>query len=509
MLLTIVDTLPPEVIAMLQAEYSRNHLSIRSKIDFDEEGVALVSAESIEKLKTAIAKWYTGYGHNSIGDCGTTTLFIEGVSIIAAKAVQDNNLYNGQECSTRYIPFNECSRKYPIETYESSQEAPLRDRAKFLVDASVDLAMEVHAELVVRLKAERPQKEGESETVYTRAMNAKGFDIARSLLPAGVCTNLAWTGTLRNVRDNLRRLANNPLEEVRSLAKALWKTLHARYPYSFAEKLFDGFNGQQVDWMADVTNSTAFLDMEAHATHKNRFEVRKASYLEAIPTNKSCMSIHMGDAVATLENTDYRFSLKPTATFMGKVKADSKQLIPSLLDFLKTRPKGCEVPYSFNILGRVRLISVVDYGGWRDLQRHRSGITITPRLPGNFHFHEWYLGQFRAYLSEATFQKIIKHISEVMELTGKLEQRSCLAVDYQYLVPLGAEVVLYQDYGLASFIYTIETRSSSTVHPIVRKIALDAAEAFMQETNIPLHIGKDHADSIHRGTQTILREKDR
>ena len=194
------------------------------------------------------------------------------------------------------------------------------------------------------------------------AMNAKGFDIARSLLPAGVCTNLAWTGTLRNIRDNLRRLVNNPLEEIRSLANALWETLHARYPSSFSETPLDGFTEPQSDWMADVYNSTSFLDMKAHATHKNRFEITDSSYLEAIPVDSGCLSIMLTDAMSTRENTDYRFSIKPAATFVGKVKADSKQLIPSLLDILKTRPKGCEVPYSFNILGRVRILSIVDYG---------------------------------------------------------------------------------------------------------------------------------------------------
>lgn len=37
--------------------------------------------------------YYVGYGHKSIGDCGTTTIFVENVSMLAAKAIQDTQLY--------------------------------------------------------------------------------------------------------------------------------------------------------------------------------------------------------------------------------------------------------------------------------------------------------------------------------------------------------------------------------------------------------------------------------
>lgn len=74
-----VDHLHPEDEAMLQALYSRSAASV---------------SEHLQKLaKTGSGKFmeqfYVGYGHASIGDCGTTTLFFENVSTLAAKAIQD------------------------------------------------------------------------------------------------------------------------------------------------------------------------------------------------------------------------------------------------------------------------------------------------------------------------------------------------------------------------------------------------------------------------------------
>ena len=78
----VIDDQHPEDLAMLQALYSRSPASVVSHLD---------------KLKQSgsgkfMDQYYVGYGHASIGDCGATTLFIEQVSMLVAKAVQDNPL---------------------------------------------------------------------------------------------------------------------------------------------------------------------------------------------------------------------------------------------------------------------------------------------------------------------------------------------------------------------------------------------------------------------------------
>ena len=63
-----------------------------------------------------MSQFYVGYGHKSIGDCGSITIFIEGCSMLAAKAIQDTKLYNGQEASTRYIDFSQQAMINPLGT---------------------------------------------------------------------------------------------------------------------------------------------------------------------------------------------------------------------------------------------------------------------------------------------------------------------------------------------------------------------------------------------------------
>ncbi|MDP2594212.1 MAG: hypothetical protein Q8P36_02645, partial [bacterium] len=100
----------PEAEAMLQALHSRSVGGIR-------EHLKTLAEKGPEKF---MQSFYVGYGHKSIGDCGTGTIFIEGVSMLVAKAIQDWLLYSGQEASTRYIDFSTQKFIDPIGSPESA-----------------------------------------------------------------------------------------------------------------------------------------------------------------------------------------------------------------------------------------------------------------------------------------------------------------------------------------------------------------------------------------------------
>ena len=73
------STLTSESVAMLQALHSRSVGGLRSHL----QTLEARGADNFMK------NFYVGYGHKSIGDCGTATIFIEGVSLLVAKAIQD------------------------------------------------------------------------------------------------------------------------------------------------------------------------------------------------------------------------------------------------------------------------------------------------------------------------------------------------------------------------------------------------------------------------------------
>lgn len=122
----ILDTgaiIDAEAEAMLQALHSRSTGGLRSHL----KTLAEKGADNF------MEKFYVGYGHHSIGDCGDTTIFIEGVSMPAVKAVQDNPLFRGQESSTRYLDFSKQPFLNPTRTKEGT--ALLEKQRQFYIDA--------------------------------------------------------------------------------------------------------------------------------------------------------------------------------------------------------------------------------------------------------------------------------------------------------------------------------------------------------------------------------------
>ena len=183
------STISPEADAMLQALHSRSTGGLESHLKI----LADKGPDNFMK------NFYVGYGHKSIGDCGSATLFIEGVSMLVAKAIQDWPLYSGQESSTRYIDFQVQPFKNIAGTKEG--EEILEAYRKFYINAL--------APTKEYLKKQFPIADGENQIIYNKAIDARAFDILRGFLPAGSTTNLAWHTNLRQAADKVAVLRHH------------------------------------------------------------------------------------------------------------------------------------------------------------------------------------------------------------------------------------------------------------------------------------------------------------
>ncbi|HVU80317.1 MAG TPA: FAD-dependent thymidylate synthase, partial [Candidatus Paceibacterota bacterium] len=228
----VVDTgalITAEAEAMLQALHSRSIGGIDAHL------VRLAKKGAKEFMDT----YYVGYGDKSIGDCGTATLFTEGVSMLAAKAIQDFQLYNGQESSTRYIDFS----KQPFADPSGSPTG------QHLLESLRAFHLKGLARMKEELAVRHPRQDSEDEKVWQKAINARAFDVMRSFLPAGAATNLSWHGELRQLSDHLLRLRNHPLSEVRDIARAAREALQEAYPSSFNQKEYPATEEYTRRWM--------------------------------------------------------------------------------------------------------------------------------------------------------------------------------------------------------------------------------------------------------------------
>ena len=422
------STIDAEAAAMLQALHSRSVGGLREHL----ESLEARGADNF------MANFYVGYGHASIGDCGTTTIFIEGVSMLAAKAIQDWRLYSGQEASTRYIDFATQPFLNPLGTEQG--EVILENWRQFYIDT-----MPV---LVDDLKQRFPMTDSEKESVYEKAISARAFDTLRGFLPAGSTTNLAWTTNLRQAADAMKHLRHHPLEEVRNIADALEQSLQSAHPNSFGHKQYEGTEEYNKPYMQH--------DYYYH--------------------NPNCDSL--------------------TMTYNGI----DTNLLQEYQGVLSNRPAKTELVRQIAECGTVGFTFPLDFGSFRDIQRHRAIVQRMPLLTTELGFNQWYLNELPTSIKEQANRLLESQIELINEL-------DCDPATRQYYIGMGYNTANRISGDLAALTYLVELRATRFVHPTLRYQAQDMAhllEDQFKDQGLVIHLDAE-ADrfDIKRGEHDI------
>lgn len=455
MKIRVIDDLPPEDLAMLQALYSRSAESV---------DVHLEKVRSTGSGKF-MEKYYVGYSHKSIADCGSTTVFIENVSMLAAKAIQDWPLYSGQETSSRYV---DMSTRRVVNPIGSPASRAIIDRWMAFYTAHQPRVAET-------VRARHPARAGERPSAYEGAVKARTFDIMRGFLPAGIATQLSWHTNLRQASDHLIGLACHPAFEVAQIATALRGQLADRYSASGFESSLPTAGGVRADAR---TGNTGDADDPIAAARSDRstWEAEIARDL----SYSACLNFAGKD---------------PWDPF---VVSSTLEIPDRYAQALRTRPRGCVLPHVLSDLGQVGIDGLIDFGSFRDLQRHRNGVCRMPLLTTSHGFDPWYLEQLDDDLRVEAGELIARSSEEIDRLDAD-------PVAKQYYVALGYRVPYSVTFGLPALLYVLELRSGKHVHPTLRHQIHKAIRWFRTRfPEIALHVDMDPDDwTVRRGEQTI------
>lgn len=350
----LVDTgaeLDAEVVAMIQALQSRSNEGV-------EHHLTEVAKKGPQKF---MASYYVGYGHKSIGDCGTFVVFVEGGSMLSAKALQDWFSYTGQEGSTRYMNFGTQRFMNPLGTPEGEH---INERWR-------GFYVENYPLVVAHLKERFPRGDNEDQTKYDKAIDARAFDIMRGFLPAGATTKLSWGMNLRQAADQLARLRHHPLLEVQEIADAIGSALKERYPSSFSHKRYE---------------------------ETERF-------------NEMWMKHH------------YYFRFFKDPGFTGDRRLFHHGRLNLYKEVLEARPPKTELPKELASCGTIEANFCLDFASFRDLQRHRAVNQRMPILELAGGFEDWYLEELPATVNDAALDLLFAQEEAIKALEATPEEK--------------------------------------------------------------------------------------
>jgi thymidylate synthase ThyX len=439
----------PEDNAMLQALYSRSAESV---------------TDHINKLKTVgsgkfMSQYYLGYGHASIADCGFITLYIEGVSMLAAKAIQDNPLYNGQESSSRYIDwsFQPFYNPYEIDDDEIGQAS------RELLQAYREFYTGQKPLIIEHLKQQYPIGENEKSDIYEKAITAKAFDILRGFLPCGATTNVSWTTSLRKANEHLSYLATHPLKEVRDVAQKVHATVLEAYPNSIAA-------------LPDPSK------VDPYTLHLNHYYTEENMARDPITKYGLCeplfLSVYCQSELSDVELSNY--------------------VVPEVSSTVNKRPRRAPLLKHDQIYrSRADVRFMVDFGSYRDLQRHRGGYCSLPIIKADdYSFHPWYYEQ----LPEASKKEADRLFNVITEFVVDNHDQ----LMNQYILPMGNVVPIWLNYDIHQMLYVAELRSSQTVHATLRPVAQAMGKFLESKYGITTYCDySENSWNLRRGSQDI------
>ncbi len=442
-----LHSLPPEVISVLFAYVSRSPNSFRDNLlkllkegSISPGSTAKPDYSAAEKKASAFhKKWVVGFGHKSVAEHSVCSLALENVSILASKSIEDSRLAAFTEKSTRYQVFDRTKYCKPREIMESRHS----ERYEQVMNSLFDFYTESQEKMLEFMRSKHPRSQEMSERFYESLTKAGVCDVLRYALPASTLTNIGMTCNAREWEHVVVKLLSHPLSEMNSIAEQMKRECSGILPTLLKAAAKSGY----------------LLDTEKRMlSFSKRYSPQ--------PQERKPVELVHSDFLAEekiVAAALYRYSQHSFTRCLAQAKkmgAEEKERV--LEEFVKglggeRLPREFEHSYfTFDIL--------VDFGAFRDIQRHRMCTQTTQLLTCDHGF---------SVPEEMKECGLAESFSEKMQEAKNLfdSMRKELPFATQYCVPLAFRKRLLLTWNLRELWHFIKLRSGKAGHESYRKVA--------------------------------------
>lgn len=461
---------PPEIQAYAMAKYSRSSQGML-------ESIAELSSQQAERF---LNTFYFQYGHRSIADLAHLVVALENISILAAIRVVDEQLWDGQERSTRYQNFRKTGYETP-SALASADRATFTETAEHLFDEYTELT----GELLGVLKGNVPRPAEMDESFYERTLRARAFDVARALLPLATRTSVGQVVSARVLERQISRLLAEPYDELKAIGQELRQA---------AETVAES---PSVAYTEPVRAAPTLVKYTAPAAYGPasfaRLRPRVESLLAPLPPPDRSRMVELADDELPLDE------LVSTLLYRIDAAGHSYRQVQALVRDLADSEKRALVEASLADRGRhdellrehqsgygLKFDLLIDIGAFRDFHRHRRCVQIIQDLTREHGYDhpEWAfqrgLGAVAAEqaLAAGLHNRYSRALDAASATMADLAPRHPL--DAHYLLPLAYRVRALFKMDLAQAAYMAELRSGPAGHFAYREAAWQMYQALRQ-----------------------------
>jgi hypothetical protein len=503
-------TLPMPMWAFLTGSYSRSTLTMREKFlvtikelegadryDFVIEELAIGHNNFFDKFiiraEKFLSKWAVDYGHASLKDSCADRFAIEGVSIFGAKLLEWPTLSAAQEKSTRYADFSHVT--FVTNFLPDEADASAFDKCLNAYQVVFENAFNWFYTSLTKIN---------DETIRNRTARAKAFDIARYMLPVATPTSLGLTLPSRETEHLISNLLSMPFDEAQMIGRGLVRagqevnpallthvvacesgiieTRLSEWPETISDRFPLPYEG-----LHSTLNQVAFTDVNVATYQVGGITLQ--TDLEGTATHPRWL--------ATAAGLVERFSLQQFPLVqLASALADAPDALQEHIDMIfQNRGQYEPVPSGLGV-GQLIFSGFIDFGAWRDLQRHRRGFQFKLQPTTRFGYQ---LPEF--IVDHDGLLKICEEAINAIELENSKTKS-------EYFVLLAHNVQFTYVCTVEQAIYLIELRTSPAGHISYRRFAQDMAKCLFQAfPELERHVRVCWEDETDRRQQEEARRQ--
>lgn len=473
----------PEQVAVAIAKCSR------SESPFDQNLIDV----SLEQAAKFHDKWVVGYGHGSVAEHAFASVAFEGISQIVIKILEDSRLASYTEKSSRYIVFTRDRVVLP-SSLKTGVFAPIvndfLDRLYALYDNIQELVRPL-------MYARFPKPEDMTDGAYNAVTKARVCDVARYTLPAAAAGNLGMTANARVWGLAISKLASSPYEEARWLADELLGHLRARAEESPDEALktrlfptllkYAGFNEYQASLPKRMKS---LADELLHSVVSDADPIATLERPVVIVHDADLAELQIASALLA------KASRKPLATILKQIKNRPEFIERILREATVDRSDHDQLPREFEHAVFQHEI-VMDYGAWRDVQRHRMCTQLNQSLGVDLGF------VIPEEVKEVHLEEAYKRLmDEAAKLFNQLADAG-YQEEAEYLIPMAYRRRLILTWDMRELDHFITLRSGKKGHPSYRHIAQETWRTLEAVHPLLASLIRVDLDGNEKGTSTL------
>jgi thymidylate synthase ThyX len=451
--------LPETIKGALFARYSRYPGTLRRLYleEFAEdvpEGGRPFEGEEGERAAGLYERVFMGYGDDSIAQVGGAHVACEWVSNVLTKILQRGRLAAYLEQSTRYIPYDQ-----PLpESVGGGSRFYRDDELGPEYAAAMEELFAIYSRSLAEVTewaAERWPRGEEPEAAWQRSIKAKALDLLRGLLPAATLSHVGIFASGQAYEQLLLRMMASPLPEARNFASMILAELKKVMP-SFVGRVERPDRGGE--WIAYLEDRREAAEQQVKRLGLDRREPSDAPSVELIDHEGS-----EDELIAASLFEASRTSEQEIRNRVGALPPDEQAEI--IAELAGERPNRRHRPGRGWEAVRYRFEIVSDYGGFRDLQRHRMLTCQWQRLSPDL--GAGIPGEVREAGAGSEYERAL----EISRVEYERLVAAGMAEAAPYALCLGYRIRYLLDLNAREAMHLIELRSGREGHPTYRAVA--------------------------------------